>query len=582
MEKEPGGKSIEELAAIQEEHEADIRRQKEQKEAEEEHQRQLQTQAGQEAVERQEALAEIKQQREQAEEMEAQQIKERMAQAEKLKGSKQEKEETLTTLQEEVARAQARVQGIEELISGKPKEVISEAVRENLEQARTDAQGLAHQAQDLEKEISRLGEQIVADEEVKRYQEIIGQLTQLDERMTAIEANPALIELLLKEAKTEDDVRERIIGTALQKARIQRTYPTDPRAKAFVEDVGQTFLTEEFAARGFGQIKNPQERLRQMSALAQDMIRGINLAHSQGHELHLLGPTKEQKNQYAGQLLLNLFGGCGTIGGTLNRLTDTEIGFSIGVGHHESAEEQKEAGIRAIKRHLGTLNLMRAYNFSLESHRHLETFLPAFGGDWYRDFDQYLRPGFDYESKGPIIPREAPEAEKQKIRTRFEEQKTRARKIEQDLKKEEEEKKQTQIEDLQAQIAELQEVKPKLEQAIRFLDEIRQPNQRDEWGKEINRLRGVVETQKRLIVGRRKDLDNTGVLSFRVRGSLRKEIDNEEHKRTISQLDIHRLETIMAQYDAAVVLKAKYKSVFETENNILRLQGELQKIQRGY
>ncbi len=592
----PGGeeepKSIEDLKAAQDAHTAEVSARKVQEEAKAQHQRELEMQAQGEYAEggRQDVLDEIHKIRAEADQMEAEHIRERKAQAEKLRGDAAEKKEALGVLQTEILSAKERVQEIGDIIKGVSEDEVASEVKESYDAAQKEHLALIAQAQYLDGEISQLEDQIPSSELVQKYEGLLTKLSELDTHMAEIESNPALIELIMKEAKSEDEMRDRVVHAALAEA-IKHGYGKarreDPRVRELGEKITQTFISEVMADHKLSEIKDPAERQRNMHIILREMFEGVTSGHkSFGFE----GIARErdvgkQHNMYNGLVLLNLLGGYGTLGGTLGFLRCAEKGVRL--GGIEDHTQDHIYNFRAVVKHLNTLNLIRAYSFSLKGHDHLEQFVPGFVR-WQNDFDMQVtsggKNGMDAREGQPIIPRSASEEEKARITERFEAEKKKAERLEEALKNEEEQKKQEAIKKIEDEIQKINAGIKVCEEAQRINKdkpiEHRDLEEREKGLESLRQEQGQLEKDIQRYQG------ELSILGFFARGEkrdLREKINQKSTRLNFIKTNLSRFEEEAEKFREALTFMNSYRasSTYEITRKRDELVYALKRINRG-
>ncbi len=589
---EGGPKSIEELRAAQEAHLAQIQAEREQAEREAEEEKRLRVQAREDYVEggRQETLDQIKQTRAEADQMEAENIRERQAQAEKLRGDAAEKREALDNLTAQFAAARERVKEVGDIIKGVPEDEVLPEVRESFDTAQREHLTLIVQAQHLEGEISKLEDQIPSVEQVQKYEGLLTKLAELDDRMAQIESNPALVELIMREAKSEDEQRDKVVHAALAEASRQSygSRREDRRARDLGEVVAQTFISEVLASSGLDEIKDPAERQRRVYVILSEMFAGVATANkSFGFEsIARERDFDKQHNMYNGLVLLNLLGGHGTLGGTLGFMRFAEKGVRLGQVEDHTQDHIYNA--RAVSKHINSLNLLRAYSQGLKGHRHLDEFIPGFAG-WQNDFDRQVggggEQGIDAWSDKPIVPRSAPEAEKTRIRERFEAEKKKAEELEVTLKQEEEKAKEAAIQNLETQIA-------KIDEGVRLYEEAVRINQGKplEYQNLVDReggIPGLREEQERLereIANLEEDLSHLGLFARGEKRDLREKIDHKRTRYNYLRTNIPQFEEQAATIREALTFLNKQgaKGIEDLRRKRQDLASQLERVKRGY
>jgi DNA repair exonuclease SbcCD ATPase subunit len=268
---------------------------------------------------------------------------------------------------------------------------------------------LLQEARELQAKLDRykaIG--LVSEEEKQEYENTQERLEEINKKIAEIESNPYVIELLLEEAKSEDEIRRKVIFAATS----SRTWQY-PKAEEIIKRIIQRFLTEEFKARDFDNIKDP--KMKEFAFLITSILR-----QADDTTYHQIKSLKD--GERVGILLKNLIGRQGTIEATIYRIAD-----AVGLYEYNPDNPKKEeidTLKKYIKHHLGTLNFLRAVSFALDPYygenfwgQYRAPFNPKY---WERGFDQPLSSlRFEVKGDGPIIPNDADEETKRKIRIEY-------------------------------------------------------------------------------------------------------------------------------------------------------------------
>lgn len=521
--------SVEELQRIQEEHLAE-------KEAEE----QARGKAGEEADERLDLLADVEKLRKEVEEKKARgELKGEISYADLEAGHKE---------------AQERLEQMKKIIEGVPADKIAKEVSDEIARATAEVEDLKNKLDQTE---------------------AIGKLEKVNQRIAAIEANPAMMELLIAEAKTEDEIRNEVLRSALEQSGSQMSYYPRPERQQYLKELVQTFLSEEFEARQISAIKDPKERFQQMRALAQNIVRGLHVRSGMGSFEEYRGP--QHKDAFTGVLLKNLVGGYGTSGGTAGFMQFAERGFDP----NDRDWQNKESLGKAIGKHLKTLNFMRAYSAGIKDYHLGEQIIPCFRG--WGEFDREIwGTGFRPYEGQPIISDKVSEAEKTKIQERFDKVKAKAEKIEEEYKKVAEEKKTAQTQQLEAEIQELQAALPQIQKSEAILEGRQWQESTDRLQEELAKLEERIAHLQRTLDGIKQNIEETGFLSFGRRRDLnedRKGLESEIAQKTVER---DRVKRRLTEVSEAEETKRKFGSKYEVERKISDNQFKIKQIKQGY
>lgn len=576
----PEGPSVEELRKIQEAHEAKIRGEKEEQEVEETSQRQLKQQAGENREKRVDILDELKPLDAEIKKLQAEAVEERMAQAEQLKGTKQEKAAALAGLKGEMMGAQERLAATRALIAGKTAEQVAPDVIETIKRMEDGLGVMQGKLQVLEGEIAQIEKTVVSDEEVARYRDLLRQSQLLNNEIDQIESNPALIELMQQEAKEQGNAREVIERAVLAKSEAYRGgFPSKERT-AFVKEVIQTFISEEFARRGFGQIRDEGERQRAMNALAYGIMEGVNKDYEAiGHERDY---TKQ--DQYLTAMALRtLTGSHGTVDGMPGFIGRAQEGH-LDIFNPRVPERDRQFQSEAIRAHLRTINLIRGYAFGMKDSHNREDIVRSFGG--WKGFDVNMLPrDFRSSPDGPIVPRDADPALEKQIQEEFEAVRKKVTVMDERLVAEREQAKQEAIAEFQAQIAEIDAAIKAIEDAQK-INKDRPIEYRDleEKEKGLTSLKDEQKQIERDIQRLNKDLRSLGFFARADKRDLRERINKKSIRQGWLRTNLPGIEGDAQKIRQALELMNKYraKSLYDLRNQRDTLQRNLERVQKGY
>lgn len=568
--------SIEEIEAAQRAHEEKVTADQAAAKAELEKQRELKARAGGDYEKRQDLLTELQAVDAEAKRMEAEGIKARIEQKEQLKGIKSEREQALVELGQQVEAARDRLKQIDALVAGKSEELIAPGTKEALEAARSKFQEMSSSSYRLQGEIQNIGQQIVSDEQVNRYGELMAACDSLNAQIDELSTNPALIEMLEKEAKDEHQIREEIVRTALAESRAG--YQT-PKSE-FVRQLTETCLTEEFKARGLDAIADPAKRLAAMREFAHGYRDGV--VHGDYQRIFYMEPA-QQPNRWAGLLLKNLLGRHGTLGGTQGILKANELG-SVGRYGRDSARREVEASAlySAVYKHLRTLNLVKAYNAGTPNNRIRGSVIGETNnwGEFDRDMRLYSL-GFENQPGQPLSPKDGDPAFKADLTAEFEKNKGAAEKIAAEIEKKIAEQRAADIAELEARIKLLEEIRPQVAKAQELVDAAGY-EARKKWQQAIAREDQIIAANEPLLASQQRELDEVrGLFSGGRRREIQGHIDSTENTIRQAKRRKQEAEKALADYDAAQALLQEHKSPMDVGTKLLLAKNRLEQVQRG-
>lgn len=547
---------IEALKKAQEAHDRALKEAEDREAAKAEDERIAQSQAGGDRESREAVLKELKQLQAEADELEEARIKERLAASAKLKETELAKQAELEATTGDFTALSERLNAVRALVAGKKEAEIATDVREAITQLEVAKAPLETTARELTGELEKIRADQVSDEQVKRYHEIQAGLSKLNQTVAELESNPYLIELLVAEAETENELREDIVQAAV--ARSETYWRTNEERRKFDEQVAERFLSEEIEARGINLIADRRARKEALEQLAQGMISGMRLGGVQ--EIYHQGGGQKQVDALTGLALLNLVGGHGTLSGTTGFLRMSEAGFSPTAWQDQVAEKKAEA--QAIHNHLGSLNLLRAYGTGMP--RFYDRVLTANRSphEW-EQFDRELwglanvdpKLGIDTRKSGPLIPRNASAAEKKAIEKDFERNRKQAEALEAKLTTQERGRLGKEIEELTGRLESLRELRTRQEEAKRSLkrDGFEQgvASQSYDWrqiqeslksaGQKLDSAQDQLQGTEQNLARYREALGKLGALSLREKGRLKGQIRDQEERRANIELEIKQL-----------------------------------------
>ena len=273
-----------------------------------------------------------------------------------LQENKIAKEEELQKIQEYLDSSANRLLEMRSLAEGRAENDIAEELRDAIKQAKEENEEVGIEIKRLKDEIYRMELGLNADQQVKKYQEIIERISELDGRISDIESNPLMVERLFMEASTENEMRENIIEAAL--GGINRT----PKEKEFISQFVQRFLTEEFNINKFDEIKDSKEAGNQMKDFAETITRVVG-SHIGSIGRDLNGNQELKKDEIVGLLLKTFVGKNGSIANAINL-----FGPASDYKNRNNRKEYDDVEIvgNYIRQHLGSINYLRAIAFALE------------------------------------------------------------------------------------------------------------------------------------------------------------------------------------------------------------------------
>lgn len=404
--------TVEELAAAQKEFEAKNKSEEDEaarKAAEEERLRQV---AGEDTAQRGEIIGQMKSFSGELKKMEAAGIKHRMERASTIREGILAKQEELARGEEDFKSLEERLKSLTEIISGKSDEEIAPQVKEALVNARSNLQEASTQRSTLTQQIEQSQSQLVSDQEVQRYNALLEVVAKLDEEITAIEANPQVIELIYKEAKTEDEIRDQVIRAAENSPDFYGRTNSNER-RNFVNTVVQKFLSIEFRDQG---CDSPQKMKTVASALS------YGLSGQRREPFQIMRdkdvPADWKTNAIKANALRSMLGTFGSAD-SLGFLANPNF-----TGQGLDRSQYNSIVARELRRYLPIYNYILAQNEGFGQY-----YSSRIVGQFHREnlvqASHDLKMNSTYE--GPMVPQESSETEKQEITETYERERDRAR-----------------------------------------------------------------------------------------------------------------------------------------------------------
>ena len=393
-----------------------------QKQAEEEIQKNLQAKALIDLKSRDAILEELKSLQSEVEQLRAQRIEERINNAEKLKADKATKAEELSKTSSELAEADSELEKIKEIIGDKKEDELALEIIEALKQIELVKSEIEKKLTELTEEIKNIEAELISEEQINRYKDILKRMEELNAKIDEIESNPYLIEKLMEEASSEDALRQLVVDAVLSKIETEKK-----QTREIFSQLVQIFLTEEFKFREFDKIKDQTEKEEEMKKLIQAILSSLNApADDKPQKLKYRdSSTPREQQQYSiGMVLKVLTGRFGTIGG-------------LNIAMYSASAERDNITNEYIKSYLGVLNYLRAISFTLKSDRSIDYFLNnsvRLGKDAWKSCDQqlYVRK-LNVLPDGPLTSIDASDAERKKIQEKFDADSKKINKMEQEF-----------------------------------------------------------------------------------------------------------------------------------------------------
>lgn len=514
---------IDKVIAAQQAHEARLVAEAQAKAEEEARQVELRTHAGVDYGIRTDLLIESSQVQRDIDEAHAANFNERLAQANELSESKTKKNEELAKCDAEFASATLRFKRIEAAVNSVPSEQILQETQALYEDTESKLKAVTKTRAEIVATIDQIKSKMITAEEMTKYNSLVARQEEIAEQITALEENPALVELLNEEANTENQCRNQLKDAVI--AKIMGFTGRNPERATFVKKMVDQFLTEEFAARGINQIRDQHERIQSMDHLTNNLIVGLGIDDIQllvhGWDIPNF---KERKDQfYASKLIQNLVGGYGSMDATLNFAEWSEHGIDS-QGDPVYRRESPQAIASVVKKHLGTFNLLRATCLGLGKSQLQDKITVGFRGDWQQAIDSQLRhPDQKLEVNwggGPIIPTDATASGKAKIQAEYDKNFQAAKEFSEQYLQKQEETRLQRITDVEKEVVRLQ---GQLDRAAQINDRIKQLEAKNLLSS-LSTTRGQVNLDEKTKTAKEDELGRTGSIHIGRRRELKKDI----------------------------------------------------------
>lgn len=552
--------SIEELANAQRQHESTIaeKRAKEEAQVVEERTKveriaKNKERAPKDYEARETAIEGLNLSRQELDTLKASKIDERIQNAEQLKQGEAAKARELEERQAEFAEIQEHLQAIEQLVVGKALSKIAPEVQTAL--AHTQQESL--RAKQLTQEVLGALEKIKSDQvsvsQIEDYKALQARIEALRVEVMVLEENPFVIDRLFEEATTENEIRDSVVNRVGYAVR-------DGARRDFDKMLAQTFLTEEFAARGFDKITDPEKRKKSMQGLAQSLyVTAGGEADETSQNHHNL-----DSDEKLGVVLKNLTGRYGHAHGT--------VGMFKGAGGTAFTKD-------LIGRHLGSLNLIRSYSLGAGRYSEEITTRRFDQNEWNSlasDVSQY---GFTTNENGAILPKNADPATRESIETAFEAKKAEAEKIAEKLAAEEKEEIGREILRLTTRIEKTQLALAESETARATLKPLSQGTFGERnYSSEREKILGEINRAEGLIPGLKFEQERLGFFAFGKKAEIAEKLKNLPLLVASKQEELATLEKNRKAYDDANTTLRRVGEAHKIASDMQGLNSELQRM----
>jgi len=527
---------LQKLKIAQDQKDQEIGKKSQLQQKEDEAQKALQTKAVADIERRGPILAELKSLQTEVDLFKSQQIEEKIKNAQKLKESKKSKEEELSKTESELTQINNDLQEIKELIGDKKETELADEIIEALSKIELTKNEIEKRLGELIEEIKNIEAELVSEDQIKTYQEILKRIEELNTEIDRIESNPYVIEQLIEEANSENELRDTIIDAVLSKI----SYGNKEKREIFSQ-LTQIFLTEEFDFNGFNQIKDKSEREEAMKNLIQEILVFLKTPNLELPKKFKTNLNSVSSYGRAGIVLKILTAGYGSVA-NLGRFS------SLGIETRGDKNEKIKSN-EYIQSHLGALNYLRAISFVVKSiqgdldQNVIDKFLSSYvfqAQDWKNLDQQLYSREFIVFPDGPIFPAEATDSDRKKIQEKFDVDFNNFQKLIQEFIAKENNKIETEIKNIEAEIDGL---KKEIDQLTLLLTQAKE--QLNEYRKSENEFLGIEREIKELKdqlnkVG--KNLSDQGFFAFGNKSRLRQQMGAIEQKIRLKNREKKELE----------------------------------------
>jgi len=511
--------SIEELKAAQAKKDAEVAEAKRQKEVEEQRQKELEAGTQADIERRESALAELRENQAEIDELKAARIEEKIADSEKLKESQAAKEAELQKTQDDFNQIENRLAEIQALMEGREEKDIAEEVKAALEQVQRKKAAIGDALQRLTQELDVMKAESVSDVQVQRYQELLKKMDELNAQVADIEANPYVIERLFAEARAENEMRDIVVKEAL--GGVWR----HPKGAEIMAQVVQRFLTEEFEARGFDEIKDPKEREEAM----REFTRAVASQVGGGEDRGPGDPARLKKDELVGILLKNLVGKYSDMA-----YTEDLLEIASGGRKFDGSPQNNEVVGNYIRQHLGTINYLRANSFGLKTYS--EAILgPRFNEYKWKAFDKNMHKyGLIAYEGNVIVPPDSDKNTRDKIEAEFQRNMKEIQDWEKAAVEEEKARLNAEISEVEIEVQRIKNMLSEISSAIDFTKQARREDiySEDEAKRKLAKINTDIANLESRRTEAEEELSKLGALSFRRKKELKNEISRIDYELT--------------------------------------------------
>ncbi len=541
--------SIKELKIAQQAHEEALRQEAEQEESQKAQEAQQKDKARQDYEPMMELLAEQESLRQEVKRMEAEKVQERAKETKLLKETEYQKNQELENSKAELDNLEEELRQVQEMVAGKKENEIADPVKEAIQELAK--QILEAKAKHLE--ISSVLEGVrsgqISDEELAKYSETKDKIAEIEAKILEIESNPEIVEMVMAEARSEWEQRKKVSHEVV---RYMGAYGKEDQ-KNILEELTEVFIDEEIKASGINEIKNTDERIKATKDFIDHLGVGIQFKS---------GEIKADNEYQATALraargLKSLLDGSIWTENALNALTseipNSRVYESMNDFRKDTAGQRQRTNV-AVERHLGTINLMRAYNQGMKEYRNDVAPGSARGGDRIDKLGAEISQKGDFMAgrEGPILPKNVTAEQKKVIEETFLKNKNKAEYLERKLRSDEIQQLTGEIERTGQELTDIQTGVQEAVEAEKIVErEEGYGRTKPKFDEQIGAIEKNTVDVKNDLQKSKENLANLWFFSFGKKKELNFRIQNDESAILLSETNLAKLEQRKDAYENA-------------------------------
>lgn len=550
----PEKQTIEDLKAAQQAHEEELRQKAEQEEAVSAQKAQQKDKAQEDYEPRMDLIAEQEALKQEVKRMEAEKIQERAEETKTLKETEYQKQQELTSSKAELDNLEEELRQVQELVAGKKEDEIAVPVKEALKELSKQIPEAKRKHLEISSILEGVRSGQVSEEELIKYRESKDKIAELEAKILEMESNPEMVEMMMAEAKEEWKGRKEIVDEVF---RFNRAFGNEEQKKA-LEQLTQEFIDEEISALGINKIRNTEERQKAEKDTMKHLALGIKFKY---------GDIKtdndyQEAGQRAGDALKYLTDSHWNTDNTINALLrEMPAGkvYKSQDDYNKDTEGKRKRMNSAIERHLGTLNLMRAYDSGMKEYK--KDIAPGSDG---RDRLGQLATEISYKSdfsayhEAPILPKDAAPGQKKEIEEIFLKNKKKAEVLEEKLRGDEIQQLAGEIERATQELADMQRQISEAIVAEKIVEgEEGSGRARPKFDELIGNKEKEIKNLNDDLEGSKRELAGLGVFSFSEKKRYGLRIEHDEREIPRSERDLAEIKQRKEAYENANKLLKK-------------------------